>query len=245
MPNAGVKRSRDETSLIVYSYWRSSCSWRVRLVLALKGLPYTYKAINLLKGEDCSEEYLKVNPAGLVPTLLLTNDAKKVSEQFPQLSANDVVLPDSLAIAQYLDDIYPDTTRVFPSDPLEKAQVLYLTMLIAASTQPVANLSILQKVGKKYGDDQKAPWAKEIITERLAEFDVAISKTRGNYCFGNTVTFVDLCLIPQVYNARRFGVDMSLFPHINTVLDNLDKIEALKEAEPERMPDAVPPPPSK
>lgn len=242
MPTPGTKRSRQDTTLILYSYWRSSCSWRVRLMLAQKSLPYSYKAINLLKGEDCSEEYLKLNPAGLVPTLVFTNDAKNAEEQFPAYSSDDVVLPDSIAIAQYLDDIYPDTTRIFPTDPLERAQVTYLSMLIAASTQPVQNFAILQKVGLKFGDDQKIPWAKEIIQDRLAEFEVAITKTAGKYCFGDAVTFVDICLIPQIYNGRRFGVDIAQFPTITKVLANLDTIEALKAASPENQPDAVPPP---
>lgn len=232
--------SKPDRHLILYGFWRSGCSWRIRLVLALKGIPYAYKAINLMEGEDCSDEYLKMNPAGLVPTVVLTTDASKLLEQFPQLSSDEVVLSDSVAIAQFLDDVYPDSVRVFPTDPLQKAIVMSLTMLIAAGIQPLATLGILQKVGMKFGEDKKGPWAKEIITERLAEFDVAISKTHGLYCVGNSITFVDLCLVPQVYNALVHGVDMSLFPHINAVRENIGKIAIFQNTEPECMPDAPP-----
>eukprot|EP01119_Soliformovum_irregulare_P001517 TRINITY_DN11217_c0_g1_i1.p1 TRINITY_DN11217_c0_g1~~TRINITY_DN11217_c0_g1_i1.p1 ORF type:complete len:211 (-),score=37.88 TRINITY_DN11217_c0_g1_i1:266-898(-) len=203
----------------LYSYWRSSCSWRVRISLAIKDIPYQYHAVNLLKGEQTQEEYAKRNPIKSVPTLV----------------HDGVVFTQSVSILEYLEERFPDTVRLLPQDPVSRAKVRELVNIIAADTQPVQNLRVLKKVG----DEKKNDWAKEVITYGFQAFEKIASASAGKYCVGDEVSLADVALVPQVYNANRFGVDMAAFPTISAINDRLKSLPAFEQSKPENQPDAV------
>jgi maleylacetoacetate isomerase len=222
-----MKRAREEgdPQLTLYSYWRSGCSWRVRMALELKGLPYEYRAINLLKGEDCSEEYRAINPAGLLPTLI--DGKNKISE--------------SLAILEYLEERYPGRGGIslLPRSFEDRAAVRRICLHIASGIQPIQNLGILEKIESLAGKQARGQWGKDVIAEGFASLEIMLKETGGTYCFGDTLTMADICLIPQVYNANRFGLSLEAYPTIVGIHTRLLAVEALKAAHPDEMPDAV------
>eukprot|EP00123_Amoebidium_parasiticum_P012180 comp21177_c0_seq1/m.28713 comp21177_c0_seq1/g.28713 ORF comp21177_c0_seq1/g.28713 comp21177_c0_seq1/m.28713 type:complete len:213 (-) comp21177_c0_seq1:460-1098(-) len=202
---------------VLYTYFRSSCSWRVRIVLNLKGVEYEPRPVNLLKGEQKGSEYFgPVSSMPMVPTLV-------VGEHH---------LCQSLAIMEYLEEVYPNVPTL-PKDPFVRAKVREIVDIICVDTQPVQNLRILQYVG----DDKKMEHAKYWITVSFEALEKLLEKTAGKYCVGDTVTMADVCLVPQVYNARRFNVDMSRFPTIARIDAELASIQAFKDAHPTAQPD--------
>jgi maleylacetoacetate isomerase len=207
---------------ILYGYWRSSASWRIRIALELKKIPYEYKAINLAKQEDSSPEYLAVNPAGTVPTFI----------------DNGFVIRESMAALEYLDEMYPQASYI-PRDPQARARVREISLRIVAGTHPLQNNVILSKVERLAGAEAKANWAVDIIGAGLCNVEDIIKETAGRYCVGDELTMADLCLVPQAYNAARFGVDLSVLPTVSRVLDALRGLEAFANTVPEAMPDAA------
>lgn len=213
------------TSLILYCYWRSTCSWRVRIALNMKNIDYEIKPIHLVKGDQKSEEFTKLNPIQRVPVL-----------SFRDTQSNKIInLAESTAICEFLEEAFPEN-KLLPSDTIAKAQVRSLCSEIASNVQPVQNLSVIKRIAEIGGN--KAEWAKEWITVGLKAFEKMISATQAKYCFGDEVTMADAFLIPQLYNARRFEVDMSQFPNIQTIEKNLEELEAFKKAHPSNQPDA-------
>jgi len=203
---------------ILYSYFRSSCSWRVRIALALKGIEYEYKPINLLKSEQQSDEYKAENPQGCVPAFVVDGH----------------VMSQSVSIMEYLDEAYPATVALLPKgDAMKRAEVRRLSLIIAADIQPIQNLRVLKYVGA----EMKMDFGKWVIESGFKVFEKNLENTAGKYCYGDEVTMADLCLVPQVYNANRFKVDMLQFPHINRVHEELMKIEAFQAAHPSKQPD--------
>jgi maleylacetoacetate isomerase len=192
----------------------------VRIALNLKGIDYTYRTVHLVRngGEQHDEEYTKLNASHLVPTLVI--DGHQLSQ--------------SIAILEYLDETRPEPNHLLPQDAANRAVVRQLVHIIASDTQPVQNLRVLQKVG----DDRKVEWAKHWISVGLGAFESVASRTAGKYSVGDSVTLADICLVPQVYNANRFGVDMSKYPTINRITEALNEIEAFANAVPDKMPDA-------
>ncbi|XP_047132325.1 maleylacetoacetate isomerase isoform X1 [Hydra vulgaris] len=206
---------------VLYSYFRSSCSWRVRIALALKGVEYEYKAINLLKGEQKSDDYRSINSQGFVPLLVI--DGQKLCQ--------------SLAIMEYLDEVYPEIHPLLPcKDPVKRSEVRAMALLIAADIQPVQNLSVLNFVG----DEKKMDLAHWVIEKGFKDLEKLLEKHSGKYCYGDEITMVDLCLVPQVYNATRFKVDMSQFPIISRVNEELSQHPAFKVAHWTNQPDCPP-----
>ena len=205
---------------VLYSYWRSTSPWRVRIALALKGIDYEYRAVHLLRdgGEQHKPDYAALNPQQLVPTLLI----------------DGLELTQSIAIIEYLDETRPDVSPLLPKDAASRARVRQIVQIIASDTQPVQNLRVLQKVG----DEKKMEWGKYWITMGLDALEQTLGHTAGKYCVGDSVTIADLCLVPQIYNARRFNVDLSRYPITMRVSEALDEIEAFASAAPEKMPDA-------
>jgi len=205
------------SNIVLYSYWRSSCSWRVRLALQLKGLKYEYKAVNLLKSEQTMEEYTAMNPIQSVPTLVI--DGHTLSQ--------------SVAIIEYLEE-----TRLnfplLPKDPVKRALVRQIVQSVVADIQPVQNLRVLKKVG----EDKKAEWAKYFIEFGFKAIEKTLNTTSGTYCVGDDITMADICLVPQVYNAGRFNVDMSQFPNIIRINETLSKLAEFQAAHPDSQPDA-------
>ena len=214
------------SNLILYSYWRSSCSYRVRIALHLKKLDFEYRPVHLVRegGEQHSAAYAALNP----------------SEEVPCLVHEGRALSQSMAILQYLDHLQP-SPRLFPKDPWQAAQVLALAESINTGIQPIQNLSVLQEIDTLYkaGPSGKASWAAHWIQRGFEALEKKLVHTAGTFAFGDRVSVVDAFLVPQVYNANRFKLDMSQFPAIDAVNAHCMSLEAFQKAEPAQQPDAV------
>jgi maleylpyruvate isomerase len=209
----------------LYSYWRSSASWRVRIALAVKGIEYDYVAVNILEDEHKRDDYVERNPMAQVPTLELDHGGETVR------------ITQSLAICQYLDGIVPEPA-LFPDDPLLRARAMEIAEIVNSGTQPLQNLGLLRAL-KKLGGDPDA-WAKERIAYGLAAIEEKLGWSARRYAVGDTVTIADVCLVPQMYNARRFGVDLAPFPRATEVEARAAELPSFLAARPERQPDAKP-----
>ncbi|GAB1601205.1 maleylacetoacetate isomerase-like [Argonauta hians] len=197
---------------VLYSYWRSSCSWRVRIALALKKIPYEYKAVHLVKdgGKQHSDEYKKMNPM----------------EQVPSLVIDGITLTQSMAIMEYLNDTRPEPP-LLPKCPAKKAMVREICECIVSGIQPLQNLSVLQKVG-----DTKMEWGHYWIERNFHALETLLKQSAGKYCVGDDITMADLCLVPQVYNSERFKVDLGPFPNINRINKALLELEIFQISHP-------------
>mgnify|MGYP001215866613 CR=1 FL=1 len=215
----------------LYGYWRSSASYRVRLALALKGIAYEYVPVHLLRdgGEQKSVAYQALNPAQLVPTL----------EIFDAEAELPLKLNQSLAIIEYLDARFPEP-KLIPSDPVQAAVVRMLALDMAADLQPVTNLRILQALTETFGlpESAKGEWIQLWVTRTFAAFEKRLLDTAGTYCVGDSVTLADICLMPQVYNAQRFKVDLTPYPTLLRVVENLQALPEFHAAAPEQQSDA-------
>ncbi|XP_035184261.1 maleylacetoacetate isomerase isoform X1 [Oxyura jamaicensis] len=202
---------------ILYGYFRSSCSWRVRIALALKGIAYDQVPVNLLKdgGQQLSPEFKAVNPM----------------QQVPALKIDGITLSQSLAIIHYLEDTRPNP-RLLPQDPKKRAQVRMISDHIASGIQPLQNLRILKQMGER-----KTEWAQKCIASGFQALEQVLQQTSGRYCVGDEVSMADLCLVPQVANAERFNVDLGPFPTITRINKALLELEAFKVSHPSRQPD--------
>jgi maleylacetoacetate isomerase len=210
-----------QAALTLYHYWRSSCSWRVRWVLALKGLAYESIPVNLLQGEQKADAYLAVNPSGQVPTL----------------KVGDRCLSESMAIIEWLEETYP-YEPILPQDPWDRAQVRELALMVVAGIQPVQNL----KVGRFYSEDQKQreAWNKHFIEEGFLALEKKLAAYPGPFACGTQLTLADIALVPQVYNALRVGVEMRRFPRIEAIYSHCIKTDECDKAGPHRQPGAQP-----
>jgi len=209
---------------VLYSYFRSSASWRVRIALAYKDIDYDTKAVHLVKAQQKGDEYKALNPMAQVPTLKIDGHT------FTQ----------SLPIIEYLEETRPQK-RLLPQEPADRCAVRRLAEIINSGIQPVQNLSVLNRLAEVTGNaEDKASWGNEWIGRGFDALELEMSKTAGTYSFGNEVTMADLALVPQVYNAKRFKVDMSKYPTIQRVHDNLVELDAFKKADPTSQPDCPP-----
>lgn len=209
----------------LYSFFNSSTSFRVRIALALKGLPYDYAAINLRSGEQGGDTYRSLSPAGIVPLL----------------QDGDVSLTQSLAIIDYLDRLHPEP-RLVPDDLLARARVLEIAQTIACEIHPINNLRVLKYLTSKLGvsEEDKTGWYKHWVAEGLAAVERLLARQpSGLYCVGDAPTLADCCLVPQVANALRMGCDLSPYPRVLAVHEHCMRQSAFIEAEPQRQPDYV------
>ncbi|PVD25654.1 hypothetical protein C0Q70_13313 [Pomacea canaliculata] len=207
---------------VLYSYWRSSCAWRVRIALALKGVDYEYMAVNLIKdgGEQLKEDYKEKNPMSQVPAIFI--DGITLSQSVSHIC---------FLLIEYLEETRPDPP-LLPKDPKERAKVRMLAEVINSGIQPLQNLKVLKALGEK-----KEEWARTVISDGFSALEKMLQGTAGRYCVGNEVTVADIFLVPQVYNANRFGVDISKYPTINKIKDALVALPAFVAADAARQPD--------
>jgi maleylpyruvate isomerase len=206
----------------LHGYFRSSASYRVRIALNLKGLGAEHLAHHLRKGEQRDPAYLALNPQGLVPTL----------------QDDGAVLTQSLAIVEWLDETHPEPP-LLPKDPLRRAKVRAFALALACDVHPVQNLKVLARL-RQLGvpEDQVTEWAAWANREGLAACETLIANESGPFCFGAAPTIADLCLVPQLANARRFGVDLQAFARLLQAEAAAKAMPAFADAAPERQIDA-------
>ena len=209
------------TDPVLHGYFRSTASYRVRIALNLKGVAYADAFHHLRKGEQRAAEYLALNPQGLLPALEI----------------DGAVLTQSLAICEYLDETVAGPT-LLPVDPLARAKVRAAAQLIACDIHPIQNLKVLDRLrALDVPDDQVTGWARQVIGEGLDAFDRLIAAEDGPYCFGDQVTLADICLVAQLVNARRFGVDLRR-PRLVAIETACLALDAFVRAAPQNQPDA-------
>jgi maleylacetoacetate isomerase len=215
--------------LKLYSYWRSSAAYRVRIALNLKGLPYETEPVHLVRdgGEQHRPEYRQVNPQELVPVLV---DGRRVIRQ-------------SLAIIEYLDETYDGEMKLLPPTARDRARVRALALIVACDIHPLNNTRVMRFLENEFdlSEEQRSRWMRRWIEEGFQSFEELIAghPSTGQFCEGDTPTMADLCLVPQVYNARRFHIDMTPFPTIERIVAACLELNAFDAARPENQPDAV------
>ncbi|HWM42378.1 MAG TPA: maleylacetoacetate isomerase [Burkholderiales bacterium] len=208
----------------LYTYFRSSAAFRVRIALNLKGLFYEPVFVHLAKGEHRAPAYAKVNPQALLPTLEL-DDGTRIHQ--------------SLAIIEYLDEAHP-AKPLIPRDALGKARVRSLSYLIASEIHPVNNLRVLQHLKRALGqnEDQVNTWYRHWIADGLAKLEAELAGSKGKFCHGDEPTMADCCLVPQIFNAKRYNSDLAPYPTTLRVFEQCMKLEAFDRAQPAKQPDA-------
>lgn len=214
-------------NLELYSYWRSSASYRVRIALHIKALPYVLHGVDLIRegGDQWSVAYREVNPQSRVPTLV--HDGQRFTQ--------------SLAIIEYLDETFPDH-RLIPRDPVDRARVRMLSQIIACDIQPLQNTSTTQYLKEKLKLDEAGiiAWMQEWITRGLGAFNAHLERDHlsGKFCHGDAPTMADCCLVPQLFAASRFGIEVTRYPRLALIAENCAALSAFQHAHPSKQPDA-------
>ena len=213
------------SQLNLYNYFRSSTSYRVRIAMELKSLPFSYTAVHLLNngGEQNLEAYRALNPIGGVPTLVHDGNA----------------LAQSFAIIEYLEEAFPQTFPLFPKDLFLKAKVRQFCETINADLHPLTNLKVMQHLEKNYAftTAQKQEWITKWLTDGLTALEILVAPFAGNFCFGSDITAADLFLIPHLFSAQRFNVDYSHLTNLARINEYCLKQDAFKKAHPYCQPD--------
>jgi maleylpyruvate isomerase len=214
----------------LYSYWRSSCSWRVRIALSIKKVDYEYVAVHLVKdgGHQHAQSYREHTPMSQVPTLELDNGTR---------------LSQSMAIMEYLEEFRPERPSLLPKNILDRATVRCFAEIINSGIQPLQNLSVLQQIERTFQGD-KISWGRNVIDNGLRALEKMSASEKSPFLVGSHPTIADICLIPQLYNARRFGCQMSNYPRLLEIEDNCQSRLEFQQAHPDQMPDALPPNPT-
>lgn len=207
----------------LYSYWRSTTSYRVRAALNLKQLSYEIVPVDLVAGEQCAEEYKELNPGAGVPTLVLDDGT---------------VLTQSLAILDYLDAIWPEP-RLVPLAPLERARVLAAAHTVALDIHPVNNLRVVGHLKSMFAasSEQARNWMCHWMAEGFSAVEAQIQND-SVFAFGASPDLADLCIVAQVYNARRWGLDLAAYPNVLRIETNALEVPAIAAAHPDQQPDA-------
>ncbi len=208
----------------LYTYFRSSAAFRVRIALNLKGLAYEPAFVHLAKGEHLLPAYAKVNPQGLLPAL----------------EVDGALLAQSIAIMEYLEESHPQPP-LLPRDPLGRARVRSLALIVACEIHPLNNPRVLKYVKNTLGhsQDEVNVWYRHWIADGLAKLEAELAKAgTGRHCHGDAPTMADCCLVPQIFNAQRFECDLKPYPTLMRVFDACMKLEAFDRAQPSKQPDA-------
>lgn len=207
----------------LYSYWRSTTSYRVRAALNLKDVVYDTVPVDLVAGEQSAPEYVALNPSAGVPTLVLESGT---------------VLTQSMAILDYIDTTWPEP-RLIPTDPLERTRVMAVAYGVAMDIHPVNNLRVVKALGAEFGASaaQKQAWMQHWMTEGFAAIEALIEGDTP-FAFGAGPTLADLCIVSQMYNAERWEVPLDAFPKLNKITANCLAIPAILAAHPDNQPDA-------
>lgn len=210
----------------LYTYFRSSAAYRVRIALNLKGLAAEEIYLHLRKREHLATDYLKLNPQGLVPTLI---------------DDDGVTLSQSLAILEYLEETRPQPP-ILPGEAAARGRVRQLAQIVACDIHPIDNLKVLNYLTNELGvsDEARVTWYQHWIGQGMTALErlLADSDATGRYCHGDTPGMADICLVPQVYNAQRFDTDMSAYPTVMRINDACLQLDAFAKAAPDVQPDA-------
>ncbi|MEE4331459.1 MAG: maleylacetoacetate isomerase [Wenzhouxiangella sp.] len=215
------------SDLVLYSYWRSSASYRVRLAMNLKGLDYSIRPIHLVRngGEQFAPDYARLNPQRLVPTLV----------------DGAAVLTQSMAMLEYLEERHPEPA-LLPSEASARARVRAIANAVACDIHPLNNLRVLKYLVGELGLDEKRKleWYRHWTQSGLAAVEAMLSESpdTGRFCHGDRPTIADCCLLPQVYNAHRFDCDTAALTTIRRICSALQALEPVRQAAPENQPDA-------
>jgi maleylacetoacetate isomerase len=209
----------------LYSYFRSSAAYRLRIALNLKGLDYEYVAVNLLKREQKSDDYLALNPQGLVPAMTLPDGH---------------TLGQSVALLEWLEEAYPQPP-LLPSDHGNRAQVRSVVNHIACDIHPICNLAVTNYLKDRFdaGQPDIIDWYTTWMHRGFNAIEQVLAHNATPCSFGEQPCMADVCLVPQVYNARRFDIDLAPFPHLQRVVDHCNTLPAFIDAAPERQPDST------
>lgn len=207
----------------LFTYFRSTASYRVRLVLSYKNIAYDSHYVNLRTNEQ-NQQYKEINPFGLVPTLKTTQGS----------------ISQSLAIIEYIEKIYP-TPPIWLNDPFLQAQAMSIALAICCDIHPINNLRILKYLESSLNtsEEQKSTWYHHWVHEGFRPLENQLSYSAGTFCIGDDLSIADICLIPQVYNANRFNIDLSPYPTIKRVNDHLLSQRWAELAIPERQADVI------
>jgi maleylpyruvate isomerase len=213
------------TTLTLHGYWRSTAAYRVRIALNLKGAPYRQTAHDLRAGGQRDPAYLALAPQGLVPAL----------------DTGEAIMTQSLAILEWLEDVFPEPP-LLPRRPDERAVVRAMAALVACDIHPLNNLRVLQALRSDLGADQTRidAWIARWIADGFGALEGMIERHGGDFAFGDAPTVADCCLVPQVYSAERFNVDLGPYPRVRTAVERARALEAFAAAHPSRQPDADP-----
>lgn len=209
--------------MILHGYWRSGTSYRVRIALNLKGVVYEQAPVNLLAGDQRGERYRALNPQGLVPAL----------------EVDGALLIQSPAILEWLEERYP-APPLLPAGATDRATVRAMAALVACDIHPLGNLRVLSALRDEFGADDAAVkrWAARWIADGFAALEPIIARHGNGLAWGNAPTLADCCLVPQVYSAERFGVDLAPYPHLVTAAERARALPAIAAAHPDCQPDA-------
>lgn len=207
----------------LYDYWRSTAAYRVRIALHVKGLAFEQIPVDLRAGGQHADDYRTVNPQGLVPFF----------------EDGDLAIGQSLAIIDYLEETHPEPA-ILPGDAVSLARVRAMAQIIACDIHPLNNLRVLQYLERDLGCDQlkRMIWYHRWVADGFKALEAMLKDCAGTFCFGDEPTLADICLVPQVYNAKRYEVDLGPFPTIRTINDRCQEIEAFAKAAPQHQPGA-------
>ena len=211
-------------TITLYSAWRATAPYRVRIGLNLKGIAYDYHALDLVAGDQHKAEYRAVNPQRLTPAL--------------DLGDGSDILTQSLAILEWLDETHPEPA-ILPRDPMDRARVRIMADIIACDIHPLNNTRVIRALGAmQVGQPRQAQWMERWMSDGFSTLEPMIAKYGKGFAFGDTPTIADCCLVPQVYSARRFKVDLEPYPAIRAAAEACAELPAFIAAHPDNQPDA-------